>query len=191
MMMTFITQGGEGLGKTKEKRKATKSKGRGLFDLRSPSVQIAKALESRGYRLPSGGAKRRGSKLPKYPPALRSRGQRLLPRAGKARRQHEKRRKRRRGGLLIQAGSEAERGLPIQAGREAERGVLRAPEKGFQGRVGRARVLSKARRVADVGEGVPASRSRTARVVGKSIVARGALLPVTKLASKCHGCVQP
>ena len=29
MMMTFITQGGEGRGKTKE-RKATKSKGRGL-----------------------------------------------------------------------------------------------------------------------------------------------------------------
>ena len=30
MMMTFITQGGEGRGKTNEKRKATKSKGRGL-----------------------------------------------------------------------------------------------------------------------------------------------------------------
>ena len=62
-------------------------------------------------------------------------GNGYYPGRGKARRQHEKRRKRRRGGLLIQAGSEAERGLPIQAGREAERGVLRAPEKGFQGRV--------------------------------------------------------
>ena len=30
MMMTFITQGGEGRGKTNKKRKATKSKGRGL-----------------------------------------------------------------------------------------------------------------------------------------------------------------
>ena len=30
MMMTFITQGGEGRGKTNRKRKATKSKGRGL-----------------------------------------------------------------------------------------------------------------------------------------------------------------
>ena len=129
------------------------------------------------------------AKIPSSPPVPRATV--ITPGRGKARGQHEKRRKRRRGGLLIQAGSEAERGLPIQAGREAERGVLRAPEKGFQGRVGRARVFSKARRVADVGEGVPASRSRTARVVGKSIVARGALLPVTKLASKCHGCVQP
>ena len=30
MMMTFITQGGEGRGKTNKKRKATKSKGRAL-----------------------------------------------------------------------------------------------------------------------------------------------------------------
>ena len=30
MMMTCITQGGEGRGKTNKKRKATKSKGRGL-----------------------------------------------------------------------------------------------------------------------------------------------------------------
>ena len=30
MMMTFITQGGEGRGKTNKKRKATKSEGRGL-----------------------------------------------------------------------------------------------------------------------------------------------------------------
>ena len=30
MMMTFITQGGEGRGKTNKKRKATKSKGRSL-----------------------------------------------------------------------------------------------------------------------------------------------------------------
>ena len=30
MMMTFITQGGEGRGNTKKKSKATKSKGRGL-----------------------------------------------------------------------------------------------------------------------------------------------------------------
>ena len=30
MMMTFITQRGEGQGKTKKERKATKSKGRGL-----------------------------------------------------------------------------------------------------------------------------------------------------------------
>ena len=29
-MMTFITQGGEGRGKTNRKRKATKSEGRGL-----------------------------------------------------------------------------------------------------------------------------------------------------------------
>ena len=30
MMMTFITKGGEGRGKTNKKRKATKSEGRGL-----------------------------------------------------------------------------------------------------------------------------------------------------------------
>ena len=30
MMMTFITQGGEGQGNTKKERKATKSRGRGL-----------------------------------------------------------------------------------------------------------------------------------------------------------------
>ena len=30
MMMTFITRGGEGQGKTKKERKATKSEGRGL-----------------------------------------------------------------------------------------------------------------------------------------------------------------
>ena len=73
------------------------------------------------------------AKIPSSPPVPRATV--ITPGRGKARRQHEKRRKRRRGGLLIQAGSEAERGLPIQAGREAERGVLRAPEKGFQGRV--------------------------------------------------------
>ena len=32
MMMTFITEGGEGLGKTNKKRTATKSKGSGLED---------------------------------------------------------------------------------------------------------------------------------------------------------------
>ena len=33
MMMTFMTRGGEGQGKTKKERKATKSEGRGLADI--------------------------------------------------------------------------------------------------------------------------------------------------------------
>ena len=41
MMMTFITRTGEGQGKTKKERKATKSKGRGL-------EEGAKAMRSYG-----------------------------------------------------------------------------------------------------------------------------------------------
>ena len=48
MMMTFITQGGEGQGNTKKKSKATKSKGRGREDGASRALtrQVAEYLES-------------------------------------------------------------------------------------------------------------------------------------------------
>ena len=42
MMMTFITQGGEGRGKTNKKRKATKSKGRGLEEGASRALMRGK-----------------------------------------------------------------------------------------------------------------------------------------------------
>jgi len=46
MMMTFITQGGEGQGKTNKKRKATKSKGRGLEE--GASRALMRQVEEEG-----------------------------------------------------------------------------------------------------------------------------------------------
>ena len=50
MMMTFITQGGEGRGKTNKKRKATKSKGRGLEEGASRALMRQVGEEGRGGR---------------------------------------------------------------------------------------------------------------------------------------------
>ena len=41
-MMTFIIQGGEGRGKTNKKRKATKSKGRGLEEGASRALSLGR-----------------------------------------------------------------------------------------------------------------------------------------------------
>ena len=49
MMMTFITQGGEGRGKTNKKRKATKSKGRGLEEGASRAL-MRRAVIRQGER---------------------------------------------------------------------------------------------------------------------------------------------
>ena len=50
MMMTFITQGGEGRGKTNKKRKATKSKGRGLEEGASRAIMRQVGEEGCGGR---------------------------------------------------------------------------------------------------------------------------------------------
>ena len=50
MMMTFITQGGEGRGKTNKKRKATKSKGRGLEEGASRALMRQVGEEGCGGR---------------------------------------------------------------------------------------------------------------------------------------------
>jgi len=62
MMMTFITQGGEGRGKTNKKRKATKSKGRGLEEGASRALMrqvgeegCVQQLSEASARLPDGG----------------------------------------------------------------------------------------------------------------------------------------
>ena len=46
MMMTFITQGGEGQGKTNKKRKATNSKGRSLVE--GASRALMRQVEEEG-----------------------------------------------------------------------------------------------------------------------------------------------
>ena len=51
MMMTFITQGGEGRGKTNKKRKATKSKGRGLEEGASRALMRQVGEEGCGGRV--------------------------------------------------------------------------------------------------------------------------------------------
>ena len=50
MMKTFITQGGEGRGKTNKKRKATKSKGRGLEEGASRALMRQHGEEGCGER---------------------------------------------------------------------------------------------------------------------------------------------
>jgi hypothetical protein len=50
MMMTFITQRGEGQGKTKKERKATKSKGRGLEEGASRALMRQDGEEGCGER---------------------------------------------------------------------------------------------------------------------------------------------
>ena len=50
MMMTFITQGGEGRGKTNKKRKATKSEGRGLGEGASRALKRQVGEEGCGGR---------------------------------------------------------------------------------------------------------------------------------------------
>ena len=50
VMMTFITQGGEGRGKTNKKSKATKSKGRGLEDGASRALMRQVGEEGCGGR---------------------------------------------------------------------------------------------------------------------------------------------
>ena len=50
MMMTFITQGVEGQGKTNKKRKATKSKGRGLEEGASRALMRQVGEEGCGGR---------------------------------------------------------------------------------------------------------------------------------------------
>ena len=50
MMMTFITQGGEGRGKTNKKRKATKSEGRGLEEGASRALMRQVGEEGCGGR---------------------------------------------------------------------------------------------------------------------------------------------
>ena len=51
MMMTFITQGGEGRGKTNKERKATKSKGRGLKEGASRALMRQVGEEGCGGRV--------------------------------------------------------------------------------------------------------------------------------------------
>ena len=50
MMMTFITRRGEGQGKTKNERKATKSKGRGLEEGASRALMRQHGEEGCGER---------------------------------------------------------------------------------------------------------------------------------------------
>ena len=50
MMMTFITRRGEGQGKTKKERKATKSKGRGLEEGASRALMRQHGEEGCGER---------------------------------------------------------------------------------------------------------------------------------------------
>ena len=52
--MTFITQGGEGRGKTNKKRKATKSKGRGLEEGASLWVDFGSRRRLHGPASPFG-----------------------------------------------------------------------------------------------------------------------------------------
>ena len=55
MMMTFITRRGEGQGKTKKERKATKSKGRGLEEGASRALMRQHGEEGCGEILIDGG----------------------------------------------------------------------------------------------------------------------------------------
>ena len=50
MMMTFITRRGEGQGKTKKERRATKSKGRGLEEGASRALMRQHGEEGGGER---------------------------------------------------------------------------------------------------------------------------------------------
>ena len=58
MMMTFITQRGEGHGNTKKERKATKSKGRGLEE----GVREVKGIEKMSMLGEGRGARERGGR---------------------------------------------------------------------------------------------------------------------------------